>query len=297
MGIYDRDYHRELPYDGAPGLHLGGRTLTTNLVILMGVVYVVQLLTEPSGAMRGDVGWFTELFSLHADLPRRPWLAFELVTYGFLHNVNDIKHILFNALAFWIFGRSVEHRYGRREYLAFFLAAIMVAGIAWILGEFVAGRGLSNATMLGASGGIAGVLLLFCLNFPRQQVFIWALFPIPAWLFAVLFLGFDLLGAVRQQESNVAYTAHLGGAVFAYLYYRWGLHLERWLPSGSWRLPWRRRPRLRVHDAGRYDQQEEADDQVDQILRKIQQQGQDSLTRKERRILEQASRDYQKKKR
>ena len=53
------------------------------------------------------------------------------------------------------------------------------------------------------------------------------------------------------------------------------------------------KPRLRVHDPDEYE--EEVGQQVDEILRKIQEQGQDSLTAKERRILEQASRRYQQK--
>ncbi|HVT30835.1 MAG TPA: hypothetical protein VHE81_22710, partial [Lacipirellulaceae bacterium] len=95
MGFYDRDYQRGGYYDRQPGLHLGGpRTLTTKLVILMCFVYVIQLLTQTQNAS----GWFTNLFSLHADLVKRPWLFFELLTYGFLHDPSDIKHILFNMI-------------------------------------------------------------------------------------------------------------------------------------------------------------------------------------------------------
>ena len=107
MGIYDRDYERERSYDDSPGFHLGGaRSWTTNLVIVMAIVYVVQLLTNP--AARPDDGWFTDTFSLHADLPRQPWMAFQLITYGFLHDVNDLKHILFNASVCGCSAASVE---------------------------------------------------------------------------------------------------------------------------------------------------------------------------------------------
>ena len=55
-------------------------------------------------------------------------MAFQLLTYGFLHDVWQIQHIIFNMLALWFFGRSVEYRYGKREYLAFFLVSVVVAG-------------------------------------------------------------------------------------------------------------------------------------------------------------------------
>lgn len=296
MGIYDRDYERERNYyDDSPGYHLGGSLSWTNrLLIVMAVVYVVQLLTRPAGGRAGDAGWFTELFSLHADLLRRPWLAFELVTYGFLHDVNDFKHILFNGFAFWMFGRSVEQRYGSREYVTFYLTAIVFAGLVWVAGESLGGQARA-AAMLGASGGVAAVLILFCLNFPRQQLYIWGLFPIPAWVFAIMFVALDIFGTVHPHESTVAYSAHVGGAAFALVYFLRGWRLARWLPT-EWKLPkLGRRPPLRVH-APR-DEDDDNDDVVDNILRKIRERGQDSLTMQERRILEEASREYQKRRR
>ena len=63
---------------------------------------------------------------------------------------------------------------------------------------------------------------------------------------------------------------------------------------GNFGLPGRgRRPKLRIHDPGR--KEEALSKEVDRILEKIHQEGEDSLTRKERRTLESASREYQKK--
>jgi membrane associated rhomboid family serine protease len=218
------------------------------------------------------------------------------VTYGFLHSVDDIKHILFNLLALWMFGRPVEERYGRREYLAIFLAAVAVGGLAWVLGELAANRGMAPLPpMLGASGGISAIVILFALNYPHQTVLFMFLFPMPMWVLAILLVGIDVVGAI-DRSGTVACTAHLGGAAFGFLYYRWGLRLERWLPNQSWFKGLRRRPKLRVVDPDAADR-DTTDARVDEILKKIQQYGQDSLTRGERRILEQASREYQKRKR
>jgi rhomboid family protein len=294
MGIYDRDYQRSDQYDDSPGFHLGGSwSWTTKLVLVMFAVYAVQLITQP--AQGGGEGWFTNLFSLHADVLRRPWLAFELLTYGFLHDVGDLKHILFNTVSLWMFGRSVEEKYGRHEYLVFFLVAVVFSGACWLAGELVVNRQLVDAALLGASGGISAVLLLFCLNFPRQQVFIWGVLPLPAWVFAAVFIvGANLVGASGQMGDHVAYTAHLGGALFAFAYYRAGWRLSNWLPQ-SWKMPkLGRRPSLRVLDPAE-DEDDSTEEMVDNILRKIREHGQDSLTRGERRILEEASREYQKK--
>jgi hypothetical protein len=75
------------------------------------------------------------------------------------------------------------------------------------------------------------------------------------------------------------------------LYYQSGFRLERVLPSGSMLERLKPKPKLKVHDP---ESAEETDEAVDEILKKIQAQGRDSLTRRERRILEEASREYQK---
>ena len=294
MGIYDRDYQRG-NYGQQSGFNIGGSTtLTTKLVIGMVAVYLVQLATR--GPMPPVDGWFTDLFSLHADVIKRPWLVFQFLTYGFLHDPWSIQHILFNMVGLWFFGRSIEYRYGQREYLVFFLVAIIVSGAIWVLGEFVVNRQLTPAQILGASGGISAVLLLFCLNFPHQLIYIWGVLPIPAWAFAIFFVGMDLFGASGRPlsgDANVAFTAHLGGALFALLYYQTGWRLERFLPTANLLQLLQAKPKLRVLDPDSPD--ESTEDQVDEILKKIQEHGRDSLTRRERRILEEASKQYQKK--
>jgi membrane associated rhomboid family serine protease len=293
MGFNDRDYQRGDYNERQPGFHLGGpRTLTTNIVIVMFVIYAIQIATR--GPRPPDSGWFTETFSLHADIVKRPWLFFQLLTYGFLHDVWYFQHIIFNMLALWFFGRSVEYRYGKREYFTFFCVSIVVAGATWVVGEFIAQRAWLPVSMLGASGGISAVLILFCLNYPHQLIYVWGILPIPAWIFAIVFVGQDVLGTFGHHSAdgpNVAFTAHLGGALFALLYFQSGARLERFVPSSSMIERLKPKPKLKVHDP---ESAEETDEAVDEILKKIQAQGRDSLTRRERRILEEASREYQK---
>jgi len=293
MGFNDRDYQRGDYYERQPGFYLGGaRTLTTNLVIVMFVIYAVQLATR--GQRPPDDGWFTDTFCLHGDVVKRPWLAFELLTYGFLHDAWHFQHILFNMIALWFFGRSVEYRYGKREYLTFFLAAVIVAGATWVISEFIAQHQWIATPMLGASGGISAVLVLFCLNYPHQLIYVWGILPIPAWIFAIVFVGQDLMGTFGHhtvEGANVAFTAHLGGALFALMYFQSGMRLERFVPSSAMFERLQPKPKLKVHDP---ESAEETEEVVDEILKKIQAEGRDSLTRRERKILEEASREYQK---
>jgi membrane associated rhomboid family serine protease len=299
MGIYDRDYQRGDYYDRHPGFYLGGpRTLTTNIVIVMFVVYAIQFLTRGAIPLDGrppDEGWFTELFRLNGDALKHPWKAFELLTYGFLHDPWNIMHILGNMIVFWFFGRYVEQRYGKREYLTFFLLSIVASGAFWFASELITHRSLQvNAAMLGASGAVTAIVVMFCLNFPHQVLYVWGVLPIPAWLLGVFWIGGDLFGALGNRQGDdtkVAFTCHIGGALFALAYFQLGWRFERLLPSGSTLKRLQPRPKLKVHDP---ESAEDTESAVDEILKKIQEHGRDSLTRRERKVLEDASREYQK---
>jgi len=294
MGIYDRDYGREYEPSRQPGLHLGGpRSLSTNIVLFTFGIYLLQLLTQlAANAPPGDEGLVTNLFSLYGNALTQPWRIFEFLTYGFLHSPRDFGHILGNMFGLWMFGRLVEMRYGRREYLAFYLVSIVFAGATWYAAEFFSSKAQLPIQMLGASGGVTAVLILFALTYPRQTVYILGVFPIPMWVLAIFIVGHDISGAI-QRANSVACTAHLGGALFAYLYFRGHWKLENWLP-GTFSLPQLpRKANLRIHEPEQAST--ETDDRVDEILKKIQEQGQDSLTWRERRILEKASKEYQRK--
>jgi membrane associated rhomboid family serine protease len=277
MGIYDRDYARG-PEEGfqltAP------RTAAMQILAATAAVYVAQLVAPI----------VTELGMLSADWPTRPWQAYELLTYGFLHSTGDVAHILVNMAMLWMFGTELERRYGRREFIALYLLAIVFAGVVWSLIEWGTGDPAQNTPrLLGASGAISALFVLYALNFPHRQVLFMFFLPMPMWVAALIGVMFDASGAMSR-SGNVAYTAHLAGALYGYLCYRypWARGADLVARVGALFGP--RKPQLRVHHP---DPEEALGEQVDRILEKIQTQGQDSLTRSERKILEKASRQYQ----
>jgi hypothetical protein len=118
--------------------------------------------------------------------------------------------------------------------------------------------------------------------------------PIPAWLLGVIYIAQDVFGA-RHAADNVAYTAHLGGAAFGFLFFKTGWYLARILPSKLSMPSLKPRPKLRVHDPE--TQERDLTEEADKILEKISLTGQESLTPQERRTLEQYSRRMQQKRR
>lgn len=289
MGIYDRDYYQE----PEPGIRLTApRTMVTTLVLINVGVYLLDWLT----------GWqITEYAELKSNVLRHPLQLFTLLTSGFLHDSHGIFHLIFNIFALWIFGREVETIYGKWEFLRMYLVFIVLASLGWVVSENVLdpqtfwndGR---LPTLVGASGGVSGILVIFVLLFPRRMFYIWGVIPMPAWLFLVIFLLVNASGFLAGPNSgdNTAFAAHLVGAGCGALYLRSGINFGRWFPEGA-SLRQLGPRRLRVHDPEA--EERELNQQVDAILAKIHVAGESSLTRKERRVLEAASRKAQEKRR
>jgi hypothetical protein len=150
--------------------------------------------------------------------------------------------------------------------------------------------------VVGASGAIAGVVVLYALNFPRRTLLFMMVIPMPAWVLGVMVVLYDILGAsghLSAAAGNIAYAVHLAGAGFAFIYHQQRWNLGRLVPERfhfSWpRLPSRK---LRVH-RGEEESAGVPEQEVDRILEKIHREGEASLTHKERQALETASREYQ----
>lgn len=302
MGIYDRDYERG--YDTGSGWRdsyarpggVGSWSVNAKLLLVLVVVYVIQAVLEEA-----NQPWFTDALVLRSDWYTQPWRVYGMITYGFLHAPDNFFHLFGNGLVLFFFGRSIESRLGSREYLLYFLASVAFAGLAWTIAEGVSEG--PPSVLLGASGGVVAVLLLFAIYYPNTQVNYMFVLPIPAWVLGAIVVFGDLFRYTVNHDSNVAFSAHLGGALFAFLYFRNAWRLTRWLPTEDRLSGWagafslKRRPKLKIHRDEDEDTEDPLDSRVDAILKKINEQGQDSLTREEQRLLQRASKQYQQKKR
>jgi len=282
MGIYDRDYYRQQE----PGVTLGApRSMVVMLILVNVAAYFAN------GLLTGDTNQITDTLSVSTDTLRQPWMWWQFVTYGFAHDPTMFGHILFNMLGLWFLGRAVENRYGRWEFLRLYLVMIVLGSLVWAGSTVILNPG-RPAMLLGASGAVSGVVMLFILNNPRATLMMFPIpIPIKAWLFGVILVVVNLFGAVGS-IGNIAFGVHLVGMAFAYIYFANNLNLGR-LIGGRFSLSaLKPKPRLRIHDPA--DEEGDLGKEVDRILEKIHRDGEGSLTRKERRTLEAASREYQK---
>ncbi|HEX5106032.1 MAG TPA: rhomboid family intramembrane serine protease [Pirellulaceae bacterium] len=290
MGYQDRDYYRE----GSAQTQFV-TSVVVKLIILNALVFLADVF------FGGQEHEITRTLALDADSLQKPFYWWQFFTAGFTHG--DIGHIFFNMLGLYVFGKPLEERYGGREFLRFYMIALVTGMVLWAVREYVwsvdvAGAQPVRHILLGASGAVTAVTILFCLLYPRATLLAAFLFPVPAWLVGAIIIAVNVLG-LRQASSiegdHVAYDVHLFGAAFAlaYWYFGWNFgqlpgfaELRRMVASPKkWLQP---RPALKVHDPEQY--YEDLDTEADRILDKLHREGEASLTPQEKRTLEDYSR-------
>lgn len=294
MGIYDRDYTFRNTPARRPS-RLGMLSANTWLIIANVAVFMIDgfshgLLTKYGYFSTATVG------------PDR--LEFwRFVTFQFLHA--NVSHIFFNMLGLYMFGSLVEQFLGRRKYLAFYLTCGVAGALMYLilnaLGVFAHNHawpripGLllydTSTPLVGASAGVFGVVMACAYISPNTQVQL--LFPPIPMRMKTLAYGYFAITVISLffgNKNQGGEAAHVGGALAGFFFIR-NSHLLRDFfdvftdSRKAGRQPTHPRgepPNLRlVSDA--------ENQEIDRILEKIRQQGQESLTPDEIRVLKRAT--------
>lgn len=247
-----------------------------------------------------------------------PW---QLITYQFMHDTSGFMHIFFNMFALWMFGMELEQVWGSRRFGTYYLLCGILAGVTQLVVDPLTGGGL--APTVGASGSIFGVLIAFGMTFPDRPVLMFPIFfPIPARIFVLIYAGMQLVSGLLGQGANdpvrVAHFAHLGGALAGYLLLKFGgpifdlverlggrrstasnVNAERFVDVNYrdvpvYDIPARRdepvRPRASTPTRFVVDGEPISQETIDEILDKISLGGYHNLTDREKRILDDVSR-------
>lgn len=135
---------------------------------------------------------------------------YRMITGGFVHG--SLGHLAFNMLTLFFFGPVLEIQLGSLSFLLVYFGSELAAHALtlWIH------KDTPGYAAVGASGAIAGIVFAFCLFHPFQLIYLFFAIGIPAWIFAVGFVGFSLY-AMRKNgaalRGGIAHEAHLGGAL------------------------------------------------------------------------------------
>jgi membrane associated rhomboid family serine protease len=145
------------------------------------------------------------LFRPYWFAPQRQYWT--LISSGLVHA--NLTHLLFNGLSYWFFALPLQRAIGQGRFVAlYFLGLVLSNGGTWIKHR----REPGYAT-LGASGAVTAVLFAAIVYYPRSSIALMLIpVPIPAPLFAVLYLAFTYYSA-RRARGPINHDAHLDGAL------------------------------------------------------------------------------------
>lgn len=317
MGSNNRDYMRDDPDSQQPSWGHDVPTTKWLIIITVVVFFLQSILTHParireqpgaSVASSGErisastiamqaftfqVSYIEEWFSLdpYHVLRGQIW---RVVTYAFCHETHSPWSLVFNMIALWYLGSVLERMYGSREILWFYLSVAVICGVIFTC--FGLKMELPRPLM-GAGACVVALLTLYATHFPRQEILFFWVIPMQIRVLLLIYVavdGFQIMQAYSGQAPwvLVAYMSELWGIAFAYLYRQqnWRLSsIADVLNITQWRRSLRRASTARNLKVFQPESQSSLDEQVDAILAKIHEHGSESLTERERSILQRAS--------
>lgn len=222
--------------------------VTKNLIIINLIIWLVEFLF-PQFGQNGIVARLG-LHYVESDL----FNPAQLLTYMFVHDPRNIMHVFFNMFTLWMFGRMLEHVWGSKRFLLFYMVCgvggAVLQEIIWACTwehDYIAGIAAQNLVtydhmkqivdqwqasgstelqaaiadfqnrlvVIGASGAIYGILLGFAFVFPNMPLYLFFIpVPIKAKYMVIGYAVLEFFFGVSGRMDSVAHFAHLGGMLF-----------------------------------------------------------------------------------
>lgn len=220
----------------------------------------------------------------------QPW---SIVTYMFLHD--GFFHILFNMLwLFWLGNLLHEYIGNQKVYEAYFGGGILGALLFLVCYNVfpVFENAIPGAYALGASAGVLAVVVATATLLPNYPIQLLLFGTVRLKYIALVTVVLDVISIPQQNPGG--HIAHIGGALFGFLYIKY-LYQEKHLVPQWLRNLFRKKSKVKVHYRTMYMKTENpykpSQEEIDLILDKISKSGYDSLSKKEKEQLFKASND------
>jgi len=235
------------------------------LLIANGVVFLLQNLTQ---------GQLYEWFAARGQPPLVALQVWRLIAFQFLHG--SLGHILFNMLGLYFFGTAIERTMGSKKFIYFYLTCGGIGGLIFVISTMFGFY--KGGYLVGASGGVLGLMAAMAIFYPKAKVYLYFLFPIPIRVLIIAITIIYTINILRGGDNAGGDLCHLGGMATGFVWL---------LGRGHFNTLWLKQRQ----GAYRRKQEDEAKLQfeVDRILAKVKEQGMQSLTRKEQETLRQAT--------
>lgn len=280
--LEDRDYMRQPEFGEYRWRSMFGLRWSWTMALVL--AYVVVLLGQQiAGYCHADNFVFSYFALSTAGLAHG--YVWQLVTYQFMHA--GWLHLILNCLAILMFGSEVERMLGAGRFLFLTFASGIVGGVLQVLSAMAWPEHFGGA-VVGASACAFGMVAAFATLLPEQELTMLLFFVIPIRMRAktllILSLVLALMGIIFPigMMGNIANAAHLGGMAMGWFYIKKIIKNPALLGVAEEERYYRTEPAAET-PADRLD-----DGDVDAVLDKISARGINSLTSRERAILEAA---------
>lgn len=279
--------------------------INCGVFLLLKIIYVITVLLGMGNSFYNNI---LEWVGVPADpgyLLSRPWTLF---TYMFTQF--SFLHLLFNMLWLYWFGNFFLNYFTGRKLTGVYILGGLAGAFLYILvynlfPYFSEAPSLGHPRLafrltswaIGASASVMAVVFAVCTYLPQHKVYIFLIGPVKLIYLALFTALIDLLSITSENAGG--HIAHLGGALFGYLFIVF-IRKKRDLTSGfmqalthisSW-FHGRKKMRVKykkkaaeMNDREYNEYKKGKEDQINAILEKISKSGYDSLTREEKEML------------
>ena len=138
---------------------------------------------------------------------------YQLITSAFLHA--NFMHLFFNMFALFTFGTYLEYFFiqnlgaleGSLYFFLIYFISLMFGSVLTVVFHY----NDPQYVAVGASGAVSGIVFSYIIFFPQSMLYVFFI-PMPAYIFAILWLAFSVYG-MKKKLGNIGHEAHLGGAL------------------------------------------------------------------------------------
>jgi membrane associated rhomboid family serine protease len=277
-------YNRMFKQGSGLNLFLGINIL---VFLITGLIRVAGFLVYRQTLLADAISNNLAMPSYPPELMEKFWTP---LTYMFGHE--GFLHILFNMLWLYWMGRILEEFIDRRHFLYLYLGGGFAGALAFLLAfNFIPAlkdTAGPETALIGASASVMAIVAGVATLLPDYPLMLLLIGQVRLKYFALIFIALDILLLLNNPGGSFA---HLGGALFGYVYIR---QLKK---GRDWSMIFSRKPRLKVVSkggsaAGAVPDQET----IDRLLDKISRSGYDSLSKAEKEQLFRASKHDETKK-
>lgn len=277
------------------------RLIAVNLIVFLAVVLVGIFNNFTNGGANSLV----QILAANTELSvliTKPW---SIISYMFVHQ--GLFHLFFNMLVLYFAGNLFTQFLGENRAVGTYFLGGIAGFLLFMLcyNIFPIFQQNSGAEIIGASAAVMAILVAIAVYTPNYRVVLMFIGPVKLKYIAIAYIALDIL-ALQGNNNLGGHLAHLGGALFGYIMVKqlsrgndWTQKLGAWI-YGLGNL-FKRRPTIRIvkknttsnrrpkTDAQYNAEKKAKQEEINRILDKISKSGYDSLSKREKEILFQAS--------